>query len=357
MAMRRSFSMGCPSLPCHGQHGPASPGDQARLDSGIDGGHSVPIIISASYKTDIPAFYGDWFMNRLEAGFCRMVNPYGGQITTVPLTPGAVDGFVFWTKNLAPFMGHLAPIRGKGFPFTVQYSINNAPRQLERSVTDANRAVTHMHQLSGEAPFCPVWRYDPVVLSTLTPPEWHLKNFEFLAQSLSGATDEVVISFAHIYAKTRRNLDRAAREEGFAWREGGAQEKKDLAVQLAVIAKRFGMKTTLCAQEQFLAPGISAARCIDGERLSRVAGRDIAAEPGGNRPGCLCAKSRDIGDYDTCPHGCVYCYAVTSRERARERFHAHDPQGEFLFPPANRRGKLANQVLGLNQKADGLSAS
>ncbi|MGH6953712.1 MAG: DUF1848 family protein, partial [Alphaproteobacteria bacterium] len=83
------------------------------------------MIVSASYRTDIPAFYGPWFMRRLAAGHCRIVNPYGGPAQTVPLSADLVDGFVFWTKNLGPFLAHLPEVRRRGFPFVVQYTVNN----------------------------------------------------------------------------------------------------------------------------------------------------------------------------------------------------------------------------------------
>ncbi len=292
------------------------------------------MIISASYRTDIPAFYGDWFQSRLDAGFCRTVNPYGRQIHTVRLDADAVSGFVFWTKNLGPFRSVLDDVRGRGFPFVVQYTINGYPRALETSVTDAGRAIDHMRALAREfGPRAGVWRYDPVVATSLTPPDWHVGNFTRLADKLAGATDEVVISFAHVYRKTRLNMDAASRFHGFSWDDPPDDDKRALAARLAAIAAERGIGLTVCSQEAYLVPGAAAARCIDADRLSDVAGRAVAARRKGNRPGCMCAESRDIGDYDTCPHGCVYCYAVRTRALARRRHGAHDPNNPFLSPP------------------------
>ena len=292
------------------------------------------MIISASYKTDIPAFYGRWFMARLEAGYCRMVNPYGCQIYRVALDPTAVDGFVFWTKNLEPFRIHLPAIAQRGYPFMVQYTINNYPRALEYSVTDAARAHAHMHALAKDfGPDAAVWRYDPILLTTLTPVSWHLENFETMARKLAGATDEVIISFAHFYRKTRRNLAAAARAFDFGWHDPPADEKRSIAARLAGIAGAFGMRLTMCAQPEYASAHVGAARCIDATRLSTIAGRRIDASLKGNRPGCGCYASRDIGEYDTCPHGCVYCYAVQHRGLARRRFKTHDSASAFLFAP------------------------
>ncbi|MEE8444624.1 MAG: DUF1848 family protein, partial [Alphaproteobacteria bacterium] len=182
-------------------------------------------------------------------------------------------------------------------------------------------------------PRAAVWRYDPVLLSSLTPPAWHIENFSRLARALAGASDEVVVSFAQIYRKTRRNLMAAARAHDFTWRDPAPGEKLALAARLAEIAADHGMVLTLCTQPELEVPGVRAARCIDAGRLADVAGRPIAAKEKGNRPGCLCHASRDIGEYDTCPHGCVYCYAVQNRPLARRRQAAHDADGEFLFPP------------------------
>ncbi len=291
------------------------------------------MIVSASYRTDIPAFYGPWFMNRLNAGFCDVVNPYGGRVSRVALDPASVSGLVFWTKNIGPFAEALEDIRGRGYPFTVQYTINNLPRALETSVTDWARSAAHFHDLARAfGPRVAVWRYDPIIVTSLTPPDWHVENFHRIARRLRGATDEAVISFAHIYAKTRRNLDIAAGDHGITWRDPDPDEKRQIASRLAAIAADVGMTLTICAQNDFLIAGAAPARCIDADRLSDVAGRPIAARIKGNRPDCGCFESRDIGDYDTCPHGCVYCYAVRSRPTAHRRFASHDPAGETLRP-------------------------
>ncbi|MCB9456179.1 MAG: DUF1848 domain-containing protein [Anaerolineaceae bacterium] len=290
------------------------------------------MIISASYRTDIPAFYGEWFMNRLDAGYCLVENPYSGQPYRVSLRREDVDGFVFWTKNLTPFMGSLKPIRVRGFPFVVQYSINAYPRQLEFSVVDAERAVAQMRQVAvdyGER--VPVWRYDPILFTSLTPPDFHRENFARLAAALAGSTDEVVISFAQIYQKTRRNLSWAAREFDFTWDDPPDATKLELVSELTAIARQHGMQLTVCSQRQYIVPGVEAARCIDARRLADIAGKVINVPLKGNRPDCACHLSRDIGAYDTCPHGCVYCYAVRERALALSRYREHNPTGDFLY--------------------------
>jgi hypothetical protein len=200
------------------------------------------------------------------------------------------------------------------------------------------------------SPHVAVWRYDPIVISSLTPANWHRRNFENLACSLAGSTDEVIISFAQIYKKTRRNMDWAAKEFGFHWHTHEAMSLDDvrnLVADLAQIASSYGMHTKICSQRDFLIPGITQeARCVDAERLEKGSGKPLTGsiKLKGNRKECGCYASRDIGEYDTCPHGCVYCYAVQHRDLALERFKVHDPTSDFLFPPIDNVSEADESV-------------
>jgi hypothetical protein len=290
------------------------------------------MIVSVSYKTDIPAFYGEWFLNRLNAGYCKVRNPYGGQTSIVSLAKQDVDGFVFWTKNLAPFMDKLTVIHEREYPFVIQYAINGYPRVLEPSVVPAKVATEHMKSLTTlYGPQVAVWRYDTVVCTSETPLDFHVENFRKLAESLCGTTNEVVISFAQIYKKTLKNLNLSAEQFGFTWTDPSDAEKRGLVKELYRIAKKNAMQLTLCSQPEFIEGGAQASRCVDAMRFTQLSGRTIQAKLKGNREGCGCYASKDIGDYDTCAHGCVYCYAVRNRKSALERYRMHDPTWEFLY--------------------------
>lgn len=292
------------------------------------------MIVSASYKTDIPTFYGDWFVNRLRAGFCFTVNPYGRQVYRVALDQNSVDGFVFWTKNIGPFLKHLPEVKERGFPFMVQYTINGYPRELETSVVDWRRSVEHVHRLrESYGPRAVVWRYDTIVFSTMTPADFHAENFTRIADALAGATDEVVLSFAQVYRKTKRNLESAAQAASFAWSDPDDDEKRALMQKLVHVAAARGMRASVCSQKSYVVEGAVEARCVDADRLRAISDRRFPAKLKGNRPECGCFASRDIGDYDTCPHGCVYCYAVQNRDLAADRYRRHDPSSPFLFAP------------------------
>jgi Domain of unknown function (DUF1848) len=307
----------------------------ARRTTSTGAGEVSVVIVSASYRTDIPAFYADWFVARLDAGYVRVVNPYGGPPGRVPLTRDTVDGFVFWTRNLAPFEAALKVVAARGFPFVVQFTVTGYPRALDAATIAPDHAVAQVRAAADAyGPASVVWRYDPIVLSSLTDADLHRRRFQTLARALSGAVDEVVVSFLHVYRKTARNLNAAARAHGFTWRAAETDETAPLLDDLAAIAAANGLTLTLCGQPALKRDGVREARCIDAGRLSRVAGRPIDAEPKPHRSTCACARSRDIGAYDSCPHGCVYCYAVASRPAAKRRFSGHDPEGEFLIPPA-----------------------
>ena len=290
------------------------------------------MIVSASYKTDIPAFYGRWFRNRLDAGFADVVNPWGGTPFRVDLRREAVDGFVFWTRNAAPFLEELDRLSAMAWPFVVQVTMTGYPRALERSVIPTEAAIAQIRALSRRfGRRSVVWRYDPILITDLTETEFHRAQFAELARALSGSLDEVTLSFTNIYRKTGANLERLRREQGIAWRDPEDPEKRALLAELGLLAREAGITPTLCAQPDLLADHLVAAACIDARRLSDVAGYEIAAVTKGNRPGCLCAQSRDIGAYDSCPHGCVYCYAVGRPDTAKRKHRAHDPDGGFLM--------------------------
>ncbi|MBM3491010.1 MAG: DUF1848 domain-containing protein [Alphaproteobacteria bacterium] len=290
------------------------------------------MIVSASYRTDIPAFYGDWFRRRLQAGFAQVANPYGGPSYRVPLDAGQATAFVFWTRNVLPFLPVLRQLAAADRPFVVQYTATGYPRALEERVPDMAQAVAGIRAVAEQfGRNVAVWRYDPILLSDLTPAEFHRRRFAELAAALQGSVNEVVASYLSPYRKTTRNLAAAASRHRFAWRPAGPAEMAELLADLEPIAARHGMLLTWCSQPDL---GGRPARCIDVRRLSAVAGRTIAAPQKGNRPGCDCALSRDIGAYDSCPHGCVYCYAVANRAGALARYRRHDPASAGLGPPS-----------------------
>ena len=278
------------------------------------------MIISASYRSDIPAFHGDWFLAALAAGEVAVANPYSQRPYLVDLRPDAVDGYVFWTRNARPFARALAAVAAQGKPFVVQYTILGYPRAIDTNVIDPWLAIENARAIAAAyGKRVLVWRYDPILLTPATETACHRANFARLADALAGIADEVVVSFAQFYAKSARNLAKA----GITWRVPEMAEQTALIAGLRAIAGEREITLSLCTQPDLGgATGAAAARCVDAARLADIAGRPIAAATKGNRPGCLCAQSRDIGAYDSCVHGCRYCYAVADHEAVQRRLRA-----------------------------------
>ena len=308
------------------------------------------MIISASSRTDIPAFYGNWFHNRLDAGYCLSANAFNGDVYRIGLRREEVDGFFFWTKNLGPFLPKLAVLKERGFPFVIHYTINGYPRMLEPSVRPAEAAIKHMRFVAQTyGPMVGIWRYDPILLTNVTDFDFHRENFARLSRALAGVVDEVDVAYASlVFRKTQRNLDRAARRAGFQWEDPDNERKREFLIDLASIAAGNGITLRLCAQPEYLSPGIPEAVCIDAHRLSVVANRPILGwKPGHRGKQCACDYSRDIGAYDTCLHGCAYCYAVSDLQISRRFYERHDPSAEWLCGPRQMRKKKAEEQLSL----------
>jgi hypothetical protein len=215
-------------------------------------------------------------------------------------------------------------------------TVNNYPATLENRVIDSSVSVKNIQKISNDfgKQVC-VWRYDTIIISELTPIEFHLQNFLYLCQQLSGYVDEVVVSFVQLYKKTKINFEKHLVNQGIRYFEPTLEEKQNMLQKLLEIALAYEMKLTLCSQPEFLISGVEEARCVDAKRISSVAGTRIDSKLKGARQDCGCFESRDIGDYDTCPHGCIYCYAVKSHDLALTRYKKHDPNSEFLFTPEN----------------------
>lgn len=294
------------------------------------------MIISASRRTDIPAFYGRWFARRLEAGFCQVPNPFNPkQVATVSLRREDVDAFVFWTRFPKPFMPVLDQLERRGFPSLFLVTLTGYGPPLEPCAPSVDEAVVAMKALSERVgPERVVWRYDPIVLGPGLDFATHLERFRMIGSRLRGATDAVKISFVDLYRKTRRRLSHV--NESFCVDPIEVPEVGDLVAGLRRIAEDQGMSVETCAEEvDFSAQGVAAGSCIDGDRLSRLIGRRVdGRKDPGQRDWCRCARSRDIGMNDTCLHGCVYCYATSSHQAAVRRHARHDPLGPSLLPLA-----------------------
>ncbi|NLW79246.1 MAG: DUF1848 domain-containing protein [Ruminococcaceae bacterium] len=280
------------------------------------------MIISASRRTDIPAHYADWLFARLQAGFVTVANPYNpAQRRVVDLSPRAADGFVFWTKNPAPLLDRLGKL--DAWPWYIHCTLTGAGPEVEPGLPDKDAvvlpAILRLAEKAG--PRRVVWRYDPLVFGGHYTPAWHAERFAALANKLGGAVAGCVFSFYAPYKAAD------SRMKTLGLRPPTDNEKRHTAALLAAEAARCGLALASCAEALDLQqPGIAAARCVDAGRLSLIAGRVIAAgKDSGQRPGCGCARSVDIGAYGSCPAGCLYCYAVRGEAGVQRFMHSHNP--------------------------------
>ncbi len=298
-------------------------------------------VISASRRTDIPAFYSSWFMNRIRAGFCHWLNPYFQRVHRASLAPEDVIALVFWTRNPAPLLRHLPELDARGYRYIFQYTVVGYGRPLEThnpSLQSALRTFRTVAERIG--PERVVWRYDPIVISSDTPPEYHVQQFEAIARALAGYTQRCKYSFVDLYSKTRRNLAQLTQTHGITFYELAPAERCLLLAQLADVAQTYGIALQSCCEADHEAiPAIQAGGCIDLNDLRAITGDStLDLKPRPTRALCNCAESTDIGAYDMCLFGCTYCYATRARPAALERHAMHDPEDTILFRPDSWRG-------------------
>jgi len=294
------------------------------------------MIISASRRTDIPAFYTSWFMNRIHEGFCTVPNPFNRrQISRISLLPADVDGIVFWTRNPRPMLAHLEELDQRGYRYYFHFTLLDYPRLLEATTPGLAVSVGSFRRLSERVgPGRIVWRYDPIVLSNQTGVDFHKRVFADIAGRLRGFTKRSVISVMDVYRKIQPRLRRLQAQGLLVEEHHGEfpEEVGGLLRFMAEVAAANDMEIQSCAEEMDPRPcGISPGSCIDGRLMERLFGiRVDARKDPTQREACGCSISKDIGMYDTCLYGCQYCYATSSFDRARLHYQAHDPESPCL---------------------------
>jgi hypothetical protein len=292
----------------------------------MKGGHAM--IISASRRTDIPAFYSNWLLNRLREGYALVRNPFNPQqVSRVSLDPQIVDCLVFWTKNPASLLPRLDEIDRLGHRSYFQFTLTGYDRNLEPYVPELAERIAVFRRLAEQiGPERVLWRFDPILFTRSQGPDALLHDFAELAGQLHSCTRQCTISFLSLYEKCKRNL------QGIALQSPDNQEKKNFIRQMAGIAEQNGMVLRACC-DSFLHDqcAVESARCIDNRLLAALLGQPVRVQKDkGQRPGCGCAASVDIGAYNTCPHGCRYCYANVNERVVSVNRAAHDPCSPLL---------------------------
>ncbi len=300
---------------------------------------SSKLIISASRRTDIPAFYSDWFLNRIRAGYAFVRNPMNvHQVSKVSLDRGVVDCVVFWTKNPGPLLPSLHLLREYQYYF--QFTLNPYDVRIEPRLPEKSTLVETFKRLSDTVgPHRVIWRYDPVMLGADFDITYHEKQFAILASSLEGYSSKCIISFVDFYKKVEARL-KALRVVPV-----DESQKRIVALRLATVARSYGLTLETCAEDiatdEF---GIEHARCIDPVLIQGLLGARIKVEKDKNqRDPCGCVASIDIGMYNTCRHGCRYCYANFSQSSIDNNVASYRPESPLLCSELTNKDKVSER--------------
>ena len=284
------------------------------------------MILNTGCRTDIPAYYGEWFLNRIQAGFVLARNPYRPeQVLKYRLDPAVVDALCFCTKNpqsMLSRLGELSAFRQFWFVTVTPYG-----REIEPFVPDKARVLESVRQLSALVGARAVgWRYDPVFITERYSIESHLRSFEAMAAALSGCVNSCVVSFIDLYEKTKRNFPQA--------RAVSMEEQKRLIQTFVAIGRKYRIPIRTCCENASLARyGADVSGCMTREVLEKALDcrLNVPKSKKSPRAECDCLLGADIGMYNTCPHGCVYCYANYDRRTVEQNLRQHDPQSPLLI--------------------------
>jgi DNA repair photolyase len=264
-------------------------------------------------------------MNRLNAGYLLTRNPFNpSQIKRIELSPALIDCIVFWTKNPAPMLRHLDEVDALGYRYYFQFTLTPYDKDLERNLPDKEEVIHAFCELGErfgrERLF---WRYDPIILNNTLTIQYHVEHFKQLCERLSPYTNSVTISFVDLYRKLKTPLIR----------EILPREIEQLSKAFSEIAARYNLPIRACCEKTDLTPyGIAPASCIDRLTIESLCSHAISSKADKNqRPGCGCITAVDLGAYNTCKNGCVYCYANYSDASVNANCRKHNPQGEFLI--------------------------
>ena len=286
------------------------------------------MLIFASGRTDIPAFYSEWFMNRVRAGFVDVRNPYyGEQVTRYKLTKDVVDCLVFCTKNPAPMIPYLEELKSLGLGLYFFVTITPYEKDIEPNVSEKGTVMDSFCELSrilGKDRVC--WRYDPIFTDEKYSVSFHIKAFRSMAEKLHEATDRCIISFIDLYQKTKKNFPGV--------KEVSESDQKFLASSLSRIAFENGIKIESCAEKLDLTScGVEQGACVSREIIEKAADIHLLPKIGVSvlRKHCICLPTNDIGAYNSCPHLCKYCYANYDARLVAKNQAQHNPNSNFLL--------------------------
>ena len=259
------------------------------------------MIISASRRTDIPSLHTKWFLNRLKEEYVITQNPISkNNFYKIPLNKNIVDIIVFWSKN--PNIDFLKEVRDLGYEFYLHFTITPYNKNIEKNIPDKNLLIKNFQIISklfGKEKI--IWRYDPIILNDDFDANYHINNFKNFADNLNGYTDECIFSFVQIYSKIKNNIKNI-----------NDDDKLLLIENIKEISEKNNIKLKSCSQDfdKITNIRVEKSACIDKERIQKILGYSIKEKKDkSQRKLCNCIESIDIGMYNTCTNGCIYCYA------------------------------------------------
>ena len=289
------------------------------------------MLLFVSGRTDIPAFYSEWFMKRLRAGFVDVRNPYySEQVTRYKLTRDVVDCLVFCTKNPAPMLPYIEEL--KSFKIGLYFFVTITPyeKDVEPNVPEKDEVINSFIELSkilGKEKIC--WRYDPIFTDEKYSVSFHIKVFRSMAEKLNGAAERCIISFIDLYEKTKKNFPGV--------KEVSENDQKFLAQSFSRICFKNGIKIESCAEKLDLtAFGVEQGACVSKQIIEKATDTHLIQKTGTQnlRKHCTCLPTHDIGAYNSCPHLCKYCYANYDARLVEKNFVRHNPDSTFLLGEA-----------------------
>ncbi len=286
------------------------------------------MIISASRRTDIPSYYSEWLFNRLREEYVLVRNPMNiHQIGRIDLSPSVVDGLVLWTKNPIPMLQRLSELEKYNYYF--QFTLNVYGKDVEPNIPSKKETIIpafiELSKTVGRDRV--IWRYDPIFLNEHYTMEYHCTYFQKLVALLSEYTEKCTVSFIDLYRNTARNV------QPLQIQIETHEQQLELLDTFSKIAHQYGIYIDTCAEAIELGGlKIPHACCIDKERLERLGHCKLNVEKDKNqRPECGCVASIDIGAYNTCKNGCLYCYANYSNTTVTKNSERHNPTSPLLF--------------------------
>ena len=301
------------------------------------------MILSVSRRTDIPAFYSDWFFNRIHEGYVDVRNPMNAhQVSRIKITPDVVDCIVFWTKNPYNMLMRLDELKEYNYYF--QFTINPYDKQIEKNVPFKTTILETFSKLSQQIGSNRIiWRYDPILITDKINVAYHVKYYEELAKRLESLTTKCVISFVDLYKKTITNT------KIINLQEPSQSEMRYLAEKFVNIARKYGIQVLSCAESINLSEeGVEHGCCIDPNLIEDICGYHIDVKKDENqREECGCVESIDIGAYNTCCHACAYCYANFNNEKVRSQSSKHHKNSSLLIGDLSEDDVIKIRKVGL----------